>query len=90
MNSSNYSYYFKILEAHGIKKGTQPLPLDHQNKVKEVLDYYQSKLPKATAHQRISLKFLSGELFRQKLSQYARPMIVKGVPPLIKDLKELY
>jgi hypothetical protein len=25
LNSSNYNYYYKILEAHGIKKGQQVL-----------------------------------------------------------------
>jgi hypothetical protein len=68
LNSSNYSYYIKILEAHGIRKGPQPLSSEHQEKVKEVLEYYETKLPKSTAHRRIALKFLSGELFKQKLA----------------------
>jgi len=55
-----------------------------------VLERYEAKLPRATAHQRVLLKVLQGDLFRQKLSQYARPMLVKGVPPLITDLKEMY
>jgi ATP-dependent phosphoenolpyruvate carboxykinase len=36
------------------------------------------------------LKFLQGDLFRDKLIQYAKPLIIKGVPPMILDLKELY
>jgi len=33
---------------------------------------------------------LHGDLFREKLVAYARPLILKGVPPMIRDLKELY
>ena len=39
---------------------------------------------------RIALKLLHGERFRTKLWQYAKPSLIKGVPPLIVDLKELY
>lgn len=66
------------------------MTLEQQAKVKQVLEFYETKLPKASAHQRIQLKFLTGQLFLSKLKQYSKPLIVKGVPPLIKDLKELY
>jgi hypothetical protein len=36
------------------------------------------------------LKLLHGERFKNKLWQYAKPHIIKGVPPMIIDLKELY
>jgi hypothetical protein len=36
------------------------------------------------------MKLLSGERFKQKLWQYAKPLIIKGVPPMIIDLKDLY
>jgi hypothetical protein len=29
-------------------------------------------------------------MFKDKLLQYARPLIIKGVPPMLVDLKELY
>jgi hypothetical protein len=55
-----------------------------------VLESYERNLPKATAHIRVALKFLHGELFREKLKQYTRPLVTKGVPPMIVDLKEFY
>lgn len=36
------------------------------------------------------LKILRGEPFREKLHQYAKLMLIKGVPALITDLKEAY
>jgi hypothetical protein len=39
------------------------------------------------AHQRILLNLLNGDRFKNKLWKYSRPLIVKGVPPLIVDLK---
>lgn len=55
-----------------------------------MIEVYEEKQPKANAHQRILLKILTGDLFREKLYQYSKPLIIKGVPPLIVDLKEMY
>ena len=49
---------------------------------------YEENLPKATAHQRILIRLLSGEKFKTKLWQYIRPLVVKGAPAVIVDLKE--
>lgn len=54
------------------------------------MEFYEEKLPRSMAHQRIQLKLLSGDRFKNKLWKYAKPLIVKGVPPLIVDLKDLY
>lgn len=68
LNNSNFRYYFKILEAHGFvySKDATYSPED-QAKVLSILEGYEEKLPRASAHQRIALKFLEGDLFKKKL-----------------------
>lgn len=92
LNSSNYKYYIKILEAHGFTNHSllNKLSEQDQEKVKEIFATYEKNLPKATAHHRLQLNYLQGELFREKFIQYATPLIIKGVPPTIQDVKELY
>jgi hypothetical protein len=36
------------------------------------------------------LDFLHGEAFKEKLNEYSRPLIIKGVPPMLLDLQKLY
>jgi N-alpha-acetyltransferase 15/16, NatA auxiliary subunit len=36
------------------------------------------------------LKFLHGEVFKLKLLSYAKPLIVKGAPAMLEDLRDLY
>jgi peptide alpha-N-acetyltransferase len=78
------------LRVHGYDSPTHSYNQDQQAKIKEILEFYEEKLPKATAHRRVLLKILTGELFKAKLYQYARNLLVKGVPPLIVDLKDCY
>jgi hypothetical protein len=75
---------------HGFDNKDFDYTQEQQLRIKEILEYYETKLPKSNAHLRVQLKVLKGDLFREKLTQYAKPMIVKGVPPLITDLKEMY
>ncbi len=79
-----------MLEIHGFNNKDFNYNPDQQARIKEILEFYESKLPKSNAHQRVQLKVLRGELFREKLHAYAKQMLVKGVPPLITDLKEAY
>lgn len=60
---------------------------EEQAKLSEILGEYEKNLPKATAHQRILLSLLSGERFKQKLAGYAKPLITKGAPAFLQDLK---
>lgn len=71
LNSSNYKYYYEILRAHGFDKTSYNE--EEQNKIQEILEDYEKKLPKAVAHQRILLKLMSGDRFKAKLWQYAKP-----------------
>jgi hypothetical protein len=91
LNSSNFSYYFKILEAHGfLYIKDKSYTIEEQTKINEILEGYGAKMPKANAHQRIALKYLDGELFKTKLYQYAKTFLVKGVPPFLIDIKDCY
>ena len=48
-------------------------------------------MPKTTSHIRLALDLLkAGEIFESKLAGYMRPMLIKGVPSLITELRSLY
>jgi hypothetical protein len=48
-------------------------------------------LPKSNAHQRLAVDVLTaGPLFREKVTQYIRPQIIKGIPSVINDFKKMY
>jgi tetratricopeptide (TPR) repeat protein len=56
-----------------------------------VLSQYEEVLPKSNTHLRLAIELLSPGLgFFDKLEKYIRPLIIKGVPSLINDLKKLY
>jgi len=55
-----------------------------------VLQYYRKGFPKVDAHIRIGLTFLSGTNFDEYLEAFVKPLLIKGVPSVIQDLKELY
>ena len=93
LNSANLETIYKILEAKGIS-----LPedcsevlgeLDRAN-IKETLCFYEEKLPKQNSHLRVGLRYLQGDDFSEFLGRYTRPLLIKGVPSMMKDLKEFY
>ena len=82
-------YYYDILRIRGFTGSS--FTQEEQIKIEEIIGVYEKNLPKATAHQRVLLKLLSGERFKERLWAYARPYIIKGAPALIVDLKaDLY
>ena len=42
------------------------------------------------AHYRVGLKLLHGDRFSAYLAKYVRPLLIKGVPSVMSDLKEFY
>lgn len=82
-------YYYEILKIHGfdIAKNKGVFTAEEQARIEEIIATYEKNLPKASAHQRILLKLLTGDSFKQRLWTYSRPLIVKGAPALIMDLK---
>jgi hypothetical protein len=66
------------------------LSSDEEEKVFEVLQYYKKGFPKVNAHVRIGLTFLKGKHFEDYLDEFVKPLLIKGVPSVIQDLKELY
>ena len=50
----------------------------------------QEKYPSSTACKRIPLDFLTGDRFKQSLSNFMTPYIEKGIPSLFSELKPLY
>ena len=60
---------------------------EEEEKIDNILTNYQEKLPKATAHQRVKLALLTGDRFKNELIKYSRPLLSKGVPALLVDLK---
>jgi hypothetical protein len=54
-----------------------------------VLKVYQEVLPKSNTHLRLLIDYLpAGPTFRDNLQKYMQPLIVKGVPSLINDLRK--
>ena len=63
---------------------------NHQTVVKGVLDEYIQGFPRVNSHLRVGLRYLHGAVFADYLERYMRPLIIKGVPSLMMDLRELY
>lgn len=94
-NSCNYDTYYKILAAKHIKlfdaKG-KPIKLqgsDYET-VKNTMAYYQKGFPRVDAPTRIALKWLQGDDFAKSLKTFVTPLLIKGAPSVINDLKEFY
>ena len=95
INSVNFSTYYKIFEAKGIKLFNEHgnknvLTTEEKATVKQTLEYYAKGFPRVTAHERIAMKFLDGEDFAAILRRYVRGLLVKGAPAIMQDLREFY
>jgi tetratricopeptide (TPR) repeat protein len=95
INSVNFSTYYKIFEAKGIKLFNEhgnknTLSSEEKATVKETMEYYAKGFPRVTAHERIAMKFLDGEDFAAILRRYVRGLLVKGAPAIMQDLREFY
>ena len=93
LNSANLDTYKKIITAKGVElpaKLTVALSEEDQATVKGILDTYIQGFPRVNSHLRIGLRYLQGDAFSQYLEKYMRPLIIKGVPSLMMDLRELY
>lgn len=89
LNSNNKAYYKQILEVEGID--VEKPSAGNDQKIVDILSKYEELLPKSNAHQRLAVDLLSaGPLFKQKVTQYMRPQIIKGIPSLINDFKSMY
>ena len=86
-NSCNTEYYKQILIANGIDL-SKP---ENSDQINEILSKYEEVQPKSNSHIRLALDLLpAGIEFKTKLIKYMRPMVIKGVPSLINDIKNLY
>lgn len=84
LNSTNKEYYLQVLQASEID-------LKNDEQVLEKLNSYEEIFPKTNAHVRLTLDLISsGPKFEEKLLGYVRPLIIKGVPSLIRVLRNLY
>lgn len=96
LNSCNYETYYKILKAHGVdifdKFGNQrkSVTADEQAIIKKTFDVYQVGFPKVDAPNRLAMKWLDGEDFSSRLNTFILPLLRKGVPSVVQDLKEFY
>lgn len=84
LNSSNKEYFLGLLKANNVD-------LTNEEQVLEHINQYESLLPKSNTHTRLALDLLKpGPQFEEKLKKYMRPMVIKGVPSIITELKSLY
>lgn len=76
------------LECQGIDY-KDPANID---KVVEILKGYMDKYPKTTHPLRLILKWAPADsaIFKDSLVKYLKPLVIKGVPSLINDLKIFY
>jgi hypothetical protein len=56
----------------------------------EILSVYVEKFPRINSMIRISLKLVHDGLFAENLARFIRPLLIKGAPSVMTDLKELY
>jgi len=56
----------------------------------EIISVYIEKYPRINASIRISLKLVHGALFAENLAKFMKPLLIKGAPSVMTDLKELY
>lgn len=88
LNSMNVSYFELALKYQGIDV-TKP---EDAEKMVAALEVYEKKFNKSSTPVRVALNRLSASSpdFKRKLLQYLRPLIIKGVPSVINDLKSFY
>jgi hypothetical protein len=88
LNSSNKAYYYRVLECKEIDYN-DPANVDQ---VVECMDEYVKLYPKSNSPVRIILKCApaGSPVFKERLIQYLRPQIIKGVPSVINELKIFY
>lgn len=55
-----------------------------------MLNFYQGVMPKSVMPRRLMLQIAVGAEFKKELETYIRPQIEKGVPSMLKDLRNLY
>jgi tetratricopeptide (TPR) repeat protein len=91
--SANASYYWKVLELKGIPKpkdANDILSESEQEGALKVLNFYQGMMPKSVMPRRLILQVAVGPEFKKELEAYIRPQVEKGVPSMLKDLRNLY
>jgi len=97
LNAANFETYYKLIECHKVDLPKDRTTFARHNlseedsvKVNEVLHKYQQSFPRVNAPSRIALKLLKGDLFKAALKKFVRPLLIKGAPSVMTDLKELY
>ncbi|XP_047141006.1 N-alpha-acetyltransferase 15, NatA auxiliary subunit isoform X1 [Hydra vulgaris] len=85
-NPENHMYY------EAIEKCTSALKqksLEESDRLAIYL-YYKKRYPWCETPRRLPLNFTSGNLFKELLSDYLQNALKKGIPPLFKNLQNLY
>ena len=96
-NSANFETYYRLIECNGVSLPADKSNLarhvlseEDMNKVNEIIEKYQAVFPRVNSPTRIGLKLLKGEMFQKALKRLVRPLLIKGAPSVMTDLKELY
>lgn len=80
----NEDYYLQIFKA-------KEVDTNNDEQVLSTLKEYEEGLSRSNAHVRLALDLLKcGDAFEQKLIKYIRPLVIKGVPSIIRTLRNLY
>jgi len=97
LNAANFETYYKLIECNKVDLPEDKVQLarhtlseEDMSKVHKILDSYQQAFPRVNAPTRIGLKLFKGDMFKTALQKHLRPLLVKGAPSVMTDLKELY
>ncbi len=86
INIENYRYHEGFIKA--LDSGERDM--NDVNQLDTCYKELQAKYPSSTACRRIPLDFLTGDRFKESLSNFMTPYIEKGIPSLFSELKPLY
>ena len=86
INIENYRYHEGFIKA--LDSGERDM--NDANQLHTCYKDLQEKYPSSTACRRIPLDFLTGDRFKESLSNFMTPYIERGIPSLFSELKPLY
>jgi len=86
INIENYRYHEGFIKA----SNSGERDMNDINQLDTCYKVLQEKYPSSTACRRIPLDFLTGDRFKESLSNFMTPYIERGIPSLFSELKPLY
>jgi len=91
VNNENKAYHTGLQESLGLSPSKDGKWTEEQTKsLCEMYDDFKAKWKYCSYAKRFPLTFTTGKAFSERVDEYMRPKLRKGVPSLFRDLKSLY